>query len=258
MRMLAALLCVAFTIASTTAAYAQPRGGGGGRSAPAMRPAPAPAMRTAPAPAMRAAPAPARGGGGFQLNRDLAPAPQAAAPQRIAQPQRVAQPQRPQAPAVQARAPQPRARQPGRPNGAQVAVRNNPPRQSPGNTGTRRQIGNPAFHGNAWGWNRGVVWNPAPAYWGGGFWGALSFTAGAAFFGDLIDSGQTYESYAVYPDSPGATLLANYQLTQTPCGPPDLVVIWGPDDSLICAFPNATVGPGEYDVDPTTLSLVSE
>jgi hypothetical protein len=246
MRGLAALLCVAFTMVSTTAAYAQPRGGGS-RSAPAMRPAPAAAR-----------------GGGFQLNRDLAPAPQAAAPQRMAPPQRAAaaQPaavfQRPPAPAARAQVPQPSFQQRGRPNGTQVAVRNNPPRALPGNSGAQRRIGNPSFHGNAWGWNRGVAWNPAPTYWGGGFWGALAFSAGAALFGELTASGQTYESYAVYPDSPGATLLANYQLTQTPCGPPNLVVIWGPDNSLICAFPNATVGPGEYDIDPSTLTLVSE
>jgi hypothetical protein len=162
------------------------------------------------------------------------------------------------APPARPQVPQPSLQQRGRPNGTQVAVQNNPPRTLPGNSGAPRRIGNPSFHGNAWGWNRGVAWNPAPTYWGGGFWGALAFSAGAALFGELIASGQTYESYAVYSDSPGATLLANYQLTQTPCGPPDLVVIWGPDNSLICAFPNATVGPGEYDVDPSTLTLVSE
>jgi len=228
-------------------------------------------------------------GGGFQLNRDLAPAPQApqrmappqaAAPQRMAPPQaaapqRMAPPQaaapqrivaprpatgfqRPQAPAVRAQLPQPAMQQRGRPNGAQVAVQNNPSRQMPGNIAARRRIGNPSFHGSAWGWNRGVAWNPAPTYWGGGFWGALAFSADAALFGELVSSGQSYDSYAVYPDSPGATLLANYQLTQTPCGPPDLVVIWGPDSSLICAIPNDIVGPGEYDIDPATLTLVSE
>jgi hypothetical protein len=166
--------------------------------------------------------------------------------------------QRPQVPAARAQLAQPAMQQRGRPNGTRIAVRNNPPRQMPGNIGARRRISNPSFHGNAWGWNRGVTWNPAPTYWGGGFWGTLAFSATAAFFGELISSGQTYESYEVYPDSPGATLLANYQLTQTPCGPPDLVVIWGPDSSLICAFPNDMVGPGEYDIDPSTLTLVSE
>jgi hypothetical protein len=164
----------------------------------------------------------------------------------------------PQAPAVRAQMPQPAMQPRGRPSGTQIAVRNNPPRQMASNVGARRRIGNPSFHGNAWGWNRGVAWNPAPTYWGGGFWGALAFSADAALFGELLLSGQTYDSYAVYPDSPGATLLANYQLTQTPCGPPDLVVIWGPDTSLICAIPNGLVGPGEYDIDPSTLTLVSE
>jgi hypothetical protein len=139
-----------------------------------------------------------------------------------------------------------------------VTIRQNPPRTFPRNPGPRPRINNPTFRGNAWDWNRGVAWNPAPTYWGGGFWGALAISAAAALFGELQSSGQTYESYAVYPDSPGATLLANYHLTQTPCGPPDLVVIWGPDNSLICAYPNELVGPGQYDIDPSTLTLVSE
>jgi hypothetical protein len=52
-------------------------------------------------------------------------------------------------------------------------------------------------------------------------------------------------------------LLQDYGLQQTPCGPPDLVVIWGPDNSVICALPNNNVGPGNYSVDPETFSLVS-
>jgi hypothetical protein len=209
----------------------------------------------------RPQPAAAQPAAAFQ--RPQAPAARAQMPQapaaRAQMPQApAARAQMPQAPAARAQMPQ-RAMQPrGNPNGTQVAVRNNPSRQMPSNVGARRRIGNPSFHGNAWGWNRGVAWNPAPTYWGGGFWGALAFSADAALFGELLDSGQTYDSYAVYPDSPGATLLANYQLTQTPCGPPDLVVIWGPDSSLICAIPNGTVGPGEYDIDPSTLTLVSE
>jgi hypothetical protein len=52
--------------------------------------------------------------------------------------------------------------------------------------------------------------------------------------------------------------LQNYGLQQTPCGPPDLVVIWGPDNSVICAYPNNLVGPGNYGVDPSSLTLISQ
>jgi hypothetical protein len=121
-----------------------------------------------------------------------------------------------------------------------------------------RVVGNPRYHGNAWGWNRGVVWNPAPRYWGGGFWGpfALGVVAAAAF-GSIYYGDETFDSYQAEPDTPGADLLESYQLTQVPCGPPDIVVIFGPDDSVICAQPNDLVAPGEYQIDPSTLTIVS-
>ena len=100
----------------------------------------------------------------------------------------------------------------------------------------------------AWGWNGGRVWYASPGYWGGGFWGL--FAVNVAF-----DSGPAY--YSVASSSPGAELLANYGLQQTDCNQPDLVDIYGPDGSEICAYPNSEVGPGEYNVDPSTLSLVS-
>lgn len=81
-------------------------------------------------------------------------------------------------------------------------------------------------------------------YWGNGFWGPLAYGLGAA-------------SYVATSGSPGAKLLQAYDLTQTPCGPPNLVEIYGPDGSEICAFPNALVAPGQYDVDPDTLTLYS-
>jgi hypothetical protein len=77
------------------------------------------------------------------------------------------------------------------------------------------------------------------------------------YFGAIPDAQIVYPSYQVEPDSPGAELLQDYGLQQTPCGPPDLVVIWGPDNSVICALPNNNVGPGNYSVDPETFSLVS-
>ncbi len=125
------------------------------------------------------------------------------------------------------------------------------------------RVDNPRYRGRpAWGWNRGVVWAPAPAYWGGGFWGPFAFGAafGAVLYGTFADqaTNQVFTSYQVAQGSPGATLLSNYQLTQTPCGPPDLVVIFGPDNSVICAYPNDLVGPGEYEIDPSTFTLVSQ
>ena len=82
---------------------------------------------------------------------------------------------------------------------------------------------------------------------------------GAAIFGSIVNSSdqQTYTSYQVQPNSPGATLLSNYELTQVQCGPPGLVVIYGPNNSVICANPNNTVRAGEYDLDTEQLSLVS-
>jgi|GEM_PF-6418973 len=96
-----------------------------------------------------------------------------------------------------------------------------------------------------WAWNGGRVWVASSGYWGGGFWGPL--TIGLAF-----------NDYQVQPSSPGAQLLANYGLQQTDCDQPNLVDIIGPDGSQICAYPNDEVAPGQYQVDPSTLTLVSD
>jgi hypothetical protein len=98
-----------------------------------------------------------------------------------------------------------------------------------------------------WYWNRGQAWVASPGYWGGGFWGA--FSVGLAF--------NNAGYYSVQADSPGSQLLANYGLQQTDCNQPNLVDILGPDGSEICAYPNNEVGAGQYQVDPSTLSLVS-
>jgi hypothetical protein len=95
-----------------------------------------------------------------------------------------------------------------------------------------------------WSWNGGIAWIGYGGYWGNGFWGPLAYGLGAA-------------SYVVASGSPGAQLLQAYELTQTPCGPPNLVEIYGPDGSEICAFPNALVAPGMYYVDYGTLTLYS-
>ncbi len=121
-------------------------------------------------------------------------------------------------------------------------------------------IYNPIYHGRpSWGWNNGIVWSPAYGYYGGGFWGAFALGAASAFFyGQISAQNQTYYSYGVAPGSPGAQLLQNYNLTQTNCAQPDLVVIYGPTDSVICAYPSDLVGPGSYVVDPSGLTLTSQ
>jgi hypothetical protein len=103
----------------------------------------------------------------------------------------------------------------------------------------------------AWDWNRGNVWYSQPSYWGGGFWGA--FSLGLAFNGNNYNN----QYYAVQQSSPGAQLLQQYGLTQTTCDQANLVDITGPDGGEICAYPNDMVSPGQYNVDPSTLSLVS-
>lgn len=130
------------------------------------------------------------------------------------------------------------------------------------NGGNRVVVANPVYRGPAWGWNGGVVWGPAYGYWGGGFWGAWAVGAltTAVIYGSIVNTTthETITSYEVQPNSPGATLLSNYHLTQTQCGPPNLVVIHGPNDSLICANPNDLVSAGTYSIDSSNLTLVSQ
>lgn len=124
-------------------------------------------------------------------------------------------------------------------------------------------IRNPVYVNNsAWGWNHGVAWTAAPYYWGGGFWGAMaigvtSAAVGAAVYGSVVSNNVTYSSYQVQPSSPGATFLSNYQLTQVQCGPPGLVVVYGPQNSVICANPNHLVAAGSYRLNAETLSLTT-
>jgi hypothetical protein len=129
----------------------------------------------------------------------------------------------------------------------------------------RTVVNNPVYYGGgAYGWNHGVAWAPAYGYYGGGFWGAMaigvtSAAVSAAVYGSIVASNNvTYTSYQVQPSSPGSTLLSNYQLQQVQCGPPGLVVIYGPDNSVICANPNNLVAAGNYDLNTETLSLTSQ
>jgi hypothetical protein len=105
-----------------------------------------------------------------------------------------------------------------------------------------------------------VIWYPVPYYWGGGFWGPWVIGVNSVpLFGSIVDYNdyQIFPSYQAGPSSPGAQLLVDYGLTQAECGPPNLVVIWGPNNSVICAYPNDLVSPGNYELDPATLTLQS-
>jgi hypothetical protein len=121
-------------------------------------------------------------------------------------------------------------------------------------------IVNPIYRGPAWGWNHGVAWVPVATYWGGGFWGPFAAgVATAVVMGAIVNSAnhQTYTSYQVAPGSPGAQLLSNYHLQQVSCGPPNLVVIYGPNNGVICANPNNLVSAGTYAINADNLTLQS-
>ena len=81
----------------------------------------------------------------------------------------------------------------------------------------------------------------------------------AVVFGEIVDEDthEVHHSYEVEPSSPGATVLSSYQLTQVHCGAPNLVEIFGPENSVICANPNHLVAAGTYNLDASTLSLSS-
>jgi hypothetical protein len=113
----------------------------------------------------------------------------------------------------------------------------------------------PIYRPGAWYWNNGAVWRPYPTYWAGGFWGAFAIGTAAAIIIGAITQPQ-YATYQVQGGSPGAQLLNSYQLMQVPCRP-YVVVIHGPNDTIVCAEPNGLVAPGDYSVDPSTLTLVN-
>lgn len=239
MRALALGLAAAMLLSSAPLGALAARPGGGGGGGGGNRGGGGGGGGHAPAAHASAPQAPRQGG--FDLHEDVGAPSRATAPSHLNQP------------GVQAR--------PG------YAGNPGTPAQRPalidrlgygGQPQNRRVINNPRYNGGAWGWNRGTVWNPAPRYWGGGFWGpfALGLIAAAAY-GSIYYGDETLDSYQVEPDTPGAELLESYQLTQVPCGPPGIVVIFGPDDSVICAQPNDLVAPGEYQLDPSTLTIVS-
>jgi len=112
--------------------------------------------------------------------------------------------------------------------------------------------------GNWW-WNGSRPWYPNRVYWGGGFWGNM---ASAAVTGAVAGSVAAEQSEpTVVVTSPGGQLLSSYSLVQVPChstNTANLVVIRGPEGSVICAQPTAMVPSGVYIVDPETLSLVPQ
>ncbi|HEX8806029.1 MAG TPA: hypothetical protein VF741_03725 [Candidatus Aquilonibacter sp.] len=254
-------LVLAVTMPLTALAQTRPAGRPGGSGA--GRPAPPPQQRPAQPPPQQRPAQPQQRPPGFDLSNDTQRP--AAPPSRPSAPSHPSTPGRPSTPSAPSRPPQnnPGYRPPPPPNNRPPANRPPSPAYRPPNYRPPHPpvaIVNPIWRGHpAWYWNRGVAWNPAAAYWGGGFWGTLAIAAAsAAVFGYIYGAnGAQYVSYQVMPDSPGAILLQNYGLTQTPCGPDNLVVIYGPNNSVICAFPNNLVAPGVYTVDPTTLTISS-
>jgi hypothetical protein len=109
---------------------------------------------------------------------------------------------------------------------------------------SNRRVAVSAYEGRNYA-SRWSGWEPRVGFWGGGFWGSLSI-------------GLAPSAYIVQNDSPGYDLLAQYNLQQTDCEQPNLVQIQGPDGSEVCAYPNDQVGPGAYQVDPSTMTLISE
>lgn len=251
-------LCIAAAIvlALQPAAASAGRGGGGG--------------------GMRGGGGGMRGGsGGFNLSRDTARVPQS----RPSQPQRpqggnVSGASRANAPVSGANRGNANAGNGNRNNGSVSNGNRNNGNVNNGNrnngnvnNGNRTNVNvsgntvirNPVYVNNtAWGWNHGVAWVGAPYYWGGGFWGAMAIgVTSAAVYGSIVANSQTYVSYQVQPSSPGATFLSNYQLTQVQCGPPGLVVVYGPSNSVICANANNLVAAGTYELNTETLTLTS-
>lgn len=131
------------------------------------------------------------------------------------------------------------------------------------NTGDRNIIVNPRGGWGGWGWNGGNRWYPNYGYWGGGFWG--SFAAGAVVggvTGALINEATRDNSpdiIIIEENTPGYRLFDSYGLSQVRCVNSDetLVYIYGPQESLICAYSNNLVSPGYYDVDPSGLTLIA-
>jgi hypothetical protein len=271
-------LALALLVALVPAtAFAQARGGRpGGGAVRSAAPVSRPVAVSRPVPVSRPV------AGGFDFNHDIAPTPaRRAAPVAAVAPQRAAAPERRTTEPVHVALPQrgPAASPPSVRAGARAPA-SDPARTAyappanyhraqfaPNHTGGPysghfggHPVRNPRFDGRQYGWNNGIAWRPAPIYWGGGFWGsfALADLSAAILFGSVLDAQNNvyYPSYQVEPDTPGYDILNDYGLQQVECGPSGIVEIWGPDDSVVCADPNAEVAAGNYEVDPATFTLV--
>jgi len=84
-----------------------------------------------------------------------------------------------------------------------------------------------------------------------------TYILGSAKIDGLTANSSSCHSIRSPLPSPGAQLLANYDLGQTPCGSSDLVVLYGTNSGTICAYPNAIVGPGNYRIDESSLTITS-
>ncbi|HET9029624.1 MAG TPA: hypothetical protein VFN49_05555, partial [Candidatus Aquilonibacter sp.] len=196
MRRTLAFAC-AIALAATGFADARPGGGGRGASRPApSRPAPSRPAPSRPAPS-RPAQMPSGGFSGF--NGDFS------------------------------------GRQPVAPPGTNRPPATRPDRPPPQPRPPRPPIPPPVPPRPPWGWNGGVIWVPAPYYYGGGFWGPFAWGATTAIvLGAVIDdeSHEEVKSYQVAPDSPGAKVLQAYHLQQVECKSSGVVVIYGPQQSV--------------------------
>lgn len=112
-------------------------------------------------------------------------------------------------------------------------------------------LANPRPYAYNWAWNNGAQWSPRGNYWGGGFWGPFALFSLAA--GQALWAQNRYASPGY--GSPGWYLFQNYGLQPAACGPQNLVYIYGPNNGVMCAYPNEYVLAGFYYVDPATLQL---
>ena len=122
----------------------------------------------------------------------------------------------------------------------------------------RTIINHPYYNWYDWHWNNGRRWYPDNNYWGGGFWG--NFLASMITLGltsAILDSNEAPKYIIIKENSPGYYLFSNYGLSQVPCDTlQDLVFIYGPQNSLMCAIPNENVPSGYYEVNTESLVLI--
>ncbi len=112
-----------------------------------------------------------------------------------------------------------------------------------------------------WRWYGGRRWSPNQKYWGGGFWGSFIINPTIRVIRQQTNTYDSYSKFTNYQEieqnAPGDELFKNYQLTQVRCDVnQDLVFVYGPSDTLMCAIPNDKVPAGQYYIDIEDLVLV--